>query len=665
MALESLDFLSPKITIYYYGRKIHSSMAGGILTIIMFLSCISYIIHISSELILHCSPNCQYYRKYLQDAGYYPFDNKEGIFHFFQLYSLENENLIGNFNKKYIRIIMTRYYDISQITPDKLSKSDHWVYDFCRIKDAAKKYDNIFSNNINNSICLRYYYNSTLKKYYTSDDEKNFIYPYLIYGGSNNNNLFLTTIVEKCRNDSVTIKIQGNCATDEEINEYLKINFGIRLLFLNHQVDTYNYKNPDNVFISQIINDLDSDNIPTNNVHFSPLIIKTNDGLITKSTKTETTYIYEENKESITRNLAYEKILSIYFYWLQNNAQIYERKYKNLADDILPNIGGIIQLIYYCFCFINKIFNKLKVIRDSRNLIFKWNQTYNEVHNDQNKFLKVVNSLQKLSSLKKNRNTELKKNRKFCYSIFKNLSNEVELNQSCPHNTVIFKGKIINHKSDKVQLSTLKKKEKNAVNESYQSLVILKPSKMSEVNSLNRKKYNSLFSQKINGDITFHPKKIQQKSELLLNKYKNIDVKCIGLKNKLSQYNFELENKLKENKVDKCDLENYSKIIDSVLNNGIKNNLNEVNKASKNSLSRKSFKISTFNHHLTYNEYISSILCCFRQKKNVVYVLEKFRKKLLSEEHFFRTNLFLCLAEKKVELNNIGNVDLIQLYQNL
>ena len=81
--------------------------------------------------------------------------------------------------------------------------------------------------------------------------------------------------------------------------------------------------------------------------------------------------------------------------------------------------------------------------------------------------------------------------------------------------------------------------------------------------------------------------------------------------------------------------------------------------------SKRSFKISTFNHDLTCNEYISSVLCCFKHKKNVVYILEKFRKKLLSEEHLFRTNLFLCLAEKKVELNNIGNVDLIQLYQNL
>ena len=77
-------------------------------------------------------------------------------------------------------------------------------------------------------------------------------------------------------------------------------------------------------------------------------------------------------------------------------------------------------------------------------------------------------------------------------------------------------------------------------------------------------------------------------------------------------------------------------------------------------------KISIFNHHLTICEYICFMLCCIKKKKNLVYILEQFRKKLISEEHFFKANIFLCLAEKFLPLNSIGKrIDLVELYENL
>ena len=60
------------------------------------------------------------------------------------------------------------------------------------------------------------------------------------------------------------------------------------------------------------------------------------------------------------------------------------------------------------------------------------------------------------------------------------------------------------------------------------------------------------------------------------------------------------------------------------------------------------------------------MLCCIKKNKNVVYILEQFRKKLLSEEHFFKANIFLCLAEKILPLESIGKkIDLVGLYENL
>ena len=35
MAIKDLDFLSPKITLYYYGSKRHKSLVGSIMTLII------------------------------------------------------------------------------------------------------------------------------------------------------------------------------------------------------------------------------------------------------------------------------------------------------------------------------------------------------------------------------------------------------------------------------------------------------------------------------------------------------------------------------------------------------------------------------------------------------------------------------------------------------
>lgn len=52
------------------------------------------------------------------------------------------------------------------------------------------------------------------------------------------------------------------------------------------------------------------------------------------------------------------------------------------------------------------------------------------------------------------------------------------------------------------------------------------------------------------------------------------------------------------------------------------------------------------------------------KKNNAVYMLEKFRKKLISEEHFFKSNIYLYLFEKSFTLNS-QKFDIVQLYENL
>ena len=75
MSLKDLDYLSPKISLFYYGRRRHSANFGGILTIIMLVLCILYITYLFLEVYLHSSSTIQYYRHFFRDQYIYLFNN--------------------------------------------------------------------------------------------------------------------------------------------------------------------------------------------------------------------------------------------------------------------------------------------------------------------------------------------------------------------------------------------------------------------------------------------------------------------------------------------------------------------------------------------------------------------------------------------------------------
>ena len=689
MVLEYIDILSPRITIYYYGRKRHSSLAGGILTILMILICIIYICYISSELFIHKSPNAQYFRRYMENAGYFQFDNKGGIFHFFQLYNTKNKNFIGNYNKKYIRIIMGRFYDSYQIKKYELSENDHWVYDECRYKDIPNEYKYLINEDtsINNNICIRYFYNSKIKKYIPIDDNKNFMYPYLIYGSSSNKNLYLSAFVVKCNNSSLTSEILGNCAKEEEINEYFENNIGINLFFINHQVDIFNYKNPNNVLLSQIINEFDIINIPICNINFSPLKIRTHKGIIFGYLKEEKSYLFEDNKRTTAKNYENGNIASIFYFWLQNSAQIYDRKYINLLDDILPQIGGIVQTIYYIFFFINKIFNKLKIIKDSMNLIFEWDKKYNIVRSDHNQFSNLVKSLQNLHPSQQTNNSARNRNSIVLNKVYPNskkrnsYSYKMENNKEIKSNTELNKTFLFNVKTCNQDMRNEGRRKSCffRINPRHKGLISNNTNININKEEVDKSNINLIFSLKKkqknnNNDLSEnHIKKScfkNNENNKKINKHE--DKKYTDIENNLIENKISEESPVNVNFVDyveRKNSENNKKKEENNINiieGNVYNNIRKIPQFSSKSIKKTNLKLSFFVGHLTCWDYICSIFCFFKERKNAIHILKQFRKKLLSEEHFFRTNIFLCLAEKSMKLNNgAENVDLIQLYKNL
>ena len=75
-------------------------------------------------------------------------------------------------------------------------------------------------------------------------------------------------------------------------------------------------------------------------------------------------------------------------------------------------------------------------------------------------------------------------------------------------------------------------------------------------------------------------------------------------------------------------------------------------------------KVQQVDMFFHFGKYLASLFC-YRKPRKYYLVLSKFRKKLLSEEHFFRTHNYLYLFEKCFDIQESEKIDIIELYKNL
>ena len=618
MAIKDLDFLSPKITLYYYGSKRHKSLVGSIMTLIMVIISFIYIFYLFYSIITHKISDFMFYKTYLTDAGEFIFNDTTGIYHYFQIYDIINQEF-GQFDQKYIRIFMSRLYKTYQNNQSLLSENEHWVYGKCRDGEDNK--------NINKDIlkeetffykgaCLRYYYNKEKKEYISIEDKENFKSPYLIHGSSHPGNLFLETIIEKCDNSSIIKNVLGPCGTEEEIQNYLNNYKGIFLQLLEKQVTTDNYEKPILEYFSSIAGALDPLSVPVNNINIAPFYIDIKTGLLLPREQKVITYIFEDNRREYWENNGNKNILAIFDYWLQNSSQIIKGGYSTVYD-ILPSIGGIIQLIYYIFYSFNFLYNKYIIIQDC-------NKSFFRMYNSEDK-------------------QNIKVNRQF-------LKNIRSIREEVKHkNEHHFKRhSLYNINKDINPLKNKKNKLKSVKTEIYNNKYFPKLLNFNK-GIINMSNSNDLMISLPNNNIIYN---------------NTNNIKIFNNKKRLSLS----RNKIYENNIKKKDdirsIYNY----ESDKTNNIYFKFSHYLKEFLNH-KKKNFKLEPLNEkivnkYISFLNYIMSFLGNEHRKRGFA-VLTRFREKLLGEEHLFRTNIYLYHLEKYFNIKETEKIDIYELYENL
>ena len=367
--INEIDFLSPPITLFHLERRTHTSKVGGIFVIIMTTICLTYVGYLLYNLLGHKKLVSLFHKKFEYEAGYYSF-NPSSIFHFIQIYSPESGGYFDKYDSKYIRAFTT--YVHSNFSLSNLDLYDHWVFDTCR-KDIDDKdlEPYLFENVVNftNAVCIRHYYNSTERKYYDLEDQ-GFSWPHLEHGISQRNNVYLTTIIQKCTNDSKMNEIFGQCPSQKEIDDYLSRYFGIYLYFTDTQVDPSNFTNPVQKYLNTISTGIGtSQTFVESYIHYSPLRVRTKLGSIFEDYSDINSFYFDFNRKGSANNNEKYFTVTKYYHLMQNNVQIYERKYNNIFD-LFSEIGGVVQVIFYLFYGVNFLYNKYVIAYDTNSLFF-------------------------------------------------------------------------------------------------------------------------------------------------------------------------------------------------------------------------------------------------------------------------------------------------------
>ena len=637
MSLKELDFLSPKITLFYYGSKRHKSQVGAILALIMVLLSTIYISYLILNIFNHKLSSFIFYKTYITDAGQFNFNDTAGIYHYFQLYDIQNK-VYGQYNSKYVRIFMSRLYKSYQNNQASLFDNEHWLYDICREGDDNKNVNKeVFHDEtyFSRGACLRYYYNNEIKKYFPIEDNINFKYPYLIHGSGRSGNLFLETIIERCDNSSVTNLVLGVCGSEDEINDYIKKYMGIYMQILQKQVITNNYEKPIYEYINGISGSLDSSSVPVNNINLSPFYIDIKTGVIFPRRKVINTIYFETNRKATWENNGNKNILAIFDYWLQNDSQIIKGGYNTLYD-ALPSIGGIIQLIYYIFYSINYLYNKYIVIKDCNKSLFKmYNSEENISVKDKEKFIKCINSVRdEVKCINKSNNNDIFKRHSF-FGRSKNLKSGNQMNN-------------LGLNLDFNNSSKFKKKN-------YISTEINPNNNLNKFLSCNS---NQIIDMSNSKDLM-----ISIPNNIIYNNTNNI--KIVNKNNRKSLTKEKLRigqgSKKKEDLIS-CQVRESDKMVKNyfTFSNQLKDFFGQKQKAFK----IEPLNERILNRYITFYNYLLSFVGNFH-KKRVFYIFDKFRKKILGEDHIFRTNLFLYQLKKYFNIKETEKIDIYELYENL
>ena len=155
--------------------------------------------------------------------------------------------------------------------------------------------------------------------------------------------------------------------------------FRIYLYFTDTQIDPTDYKDPISKFLQVVSTGIGNPQTYVESyIHFSPVKILTKIGFIFGQSSEINSFYFEFNRKGAANNAGQKYFtLTRYYYLIQNNIQIYERRYNKIFD-LFSEIDGIAQFIFYLFYWINFVYNQFIINMDTNSMFFFYKRRKNK-----------------------------------------------------------------------------------------------------------------------------------------------------------------------------------------------------------------------------------------------------------------------------------------------
>ena len=361
--LKRLDNLSSPITLFYKGFPRHSSIISGIITILTYTTIIILGVVFSIDFLFKKNPIAYFYNRFIYDIGIFSFNNS-GIFHF--IYLGQKDNL--PYDNKSIYVIGVNEHSNIINDDTNMILYDHWIYEPCNNQHIGdlKDYLNDYKHSFYNGLCINKFYNKTIKNFIDIND-KNFKYPIIEHGSSNPNSNPYGIFILRCQNHSELNKT--NCYDKNTSDEKAIEVDTIDMFFIDHYIDVRNYNNPLYKFYHKISNKIILSSYTINHLNYEPLKLNTHSGIIFNINSELNSFGFDFNEKLII-NETNTGIYGSFYFWIQNQMEIYDRTYQKIQD-VSANIGGISKLLTFIGYCLNYFFAKITLINDLSNDIFK------------------------------------------------------------------------------------------------------------------------------------------------------------------------------------------------------------------------------------------------------------------------------------------------------
>ena len=401
MFFKRFDIISPKISIYHKGSLKHSSIFSGIISIISVLFIFIIAIYYSLDMIRKTNPIIDNSKSYIEDVPIFKV-NYTSFFHFINIVTAGRDPEVDGIDFTKLRIIGSRVY-YSNYLRTNIKEINYWVYGPCNnSSDLGEIAKLITYDFFQKCACIKKYYDHRAGVYYDIGNP-NFKWPEIAHGTSNDENLVYNIYLQSCNEINIgqVIGNDSQCKNITEINKYFQSPKGQKLFhlyFLDHYINNSDYNNPIKPYFSRIDSPFESGLFSVHSIKFNPSLIKTDYGMILKTTKEELSYAFDRSEEYIKEKGVNDDIFISYSLRFKNVMIEYERKYKRIQD-IISEIGGFYKFAQLFAFYLNYFYHSYTVLSDTQILLNNLIQIEKGDFNTQNKIFQKLKNFKDIEDI--------------------------------------------------------------------------------------------------------------------------------------------------------------------------------------------------------------------------------------------------------------------------